>query len=212
MCQLHLPTPLYLTFLSPNPITIFHWNHNSFIALTKLIPSSLDSIFYVVNTPDPPYSRLMLCNCLLHGLSLSPPLRCESSPGFYPFFSAFVYLYSTLEKLAQSHDFKYFLYANNSQICFSSSDLSLKLLWNTAIWFSHICLHYHVYILTARNQESVSVSPSLSSPMIYWSIKSHQFCHQFIPSSPSLWPRTSFSPDCCSPDLLQYFLNWSPSF
>ena len=144
-CQLHLPTPLYLTFLSPNAITISHWNNNTSIASTKRIPSSLDwismwqtlQILLIV-------SPLILC--LLHGLSLSPPLRWEYSPGFQPFFSAFLYLYFTLEKLAQSNDFKYFLYANNSQICFSSSDLSLKLLWDTAIWFSHIWLHYHVHM------------------------------------------------------------------
>lgn len=98
---------------------------------------------------------------------MGSPLRCESSPGFYPFFSVFLYLYSTLDKLAQSHDFKYFLYANNSQVCFSSSDLSLKLLWDTAIWFSHIT----TYI--CRQQEirkSVSVSPlsSTSHDLLIW--------------------------------------------
>ena len=50
----------------------------------------------------------------------------ECSSGFYPLSSALL-LYLPLRKVAQSHDFKYLLLADDSQIYFSSSDLSLDL-------------------------------------------------------------------------------------
>lgn len=76
-------------------------------------------------------------------------------PRFCPLYSGLLYLYSSLDKLAQSHDFKYILHVDDSQIYFSSSDGSLELHTLTTAYWTHpsgflrnVWQHRHSYLDT----------------------------------------------------------------